>query len=42
MTGNGKSEQSGRFIPPQPNSTDNSSQNTDNVNTTTVYYKKVN
>ena len=40
MTGNGKSEQPGRFIPPQLKSTDNSSQDTDNVNTTTVYYDK--
>ena len=40
MAGNGASEPSGRFIPPQPNSTDNSSQDTDNSNTTTVYYEK--
>ena len=40
MAGNGASESSGRFIPPQPNSTDNSSQDTDNLNTTTVYYEK--
>ena len=40
MTGNGKNEQSGRFIPPQPNSTNNSSQDTYNMNTTTVYYEK--
>ena len=40
MAGNGASEPSGRFIPPQPNSTDNSSQDTDNLNTTTVYYEK--
>ena len=36
MTG----EPSGRFLPPQSNSTDNSSQGTDNSNTTTVYYEK--
>ena len=30
MAGNGASEPSGRFIPPQPNSMDNSSQDTDN------------
>ena len=40
MAGNGASEPSGRFIPPQPNSTDNSSQDTDNSNTKTVYYEK--
>ena len=40
MAGDGASESSGRFIPPQPNSTDNSSQDTDNSNTTTVYYEK--
>ena len=40
MAGNGASEPFGRFIPPQPNSTYNSSQDTDNSNTTTVYYKK--
>ena len=40
MAGNGASEPSGRFIPLQPNSTDNSSQDTDNSNTTTVYYEK--
>ena len=40
MVGNGASEPSGRFIPPQPNNTDNSSQDTDNSNTTTVYYEK--
>ena len=28
------------YIPPQPNSTDNSSQNADNSDTTTVYYEK--
>ena len=38
MAGNGASEPSGRFIPPQPNSTNNSSQDTDNLNTT-VYYE---
>ena len=40
MAGNGTSELSGRFIPPQPNSSDNSLQDTDNSNTTTVYYEK--
>ena len=40
MAGNGASEPSGRFIPPQLNSTDNSSQDTDNSNTTAVYYEK--
>ena len=40
MAGNGASEPSGRFIPLQPNSTDNSSQDTDNSNMTTVYYEK--
>ena len=40
ITGKGAREPSGRFIPPQPNSTDNSSQNTDSSNTTTVYYEK--
>ena len=40
MAGSGASGPSGRFIPPQPNSTDNSSQDTDNSNTTTVYYEK--
>ena len=40
MAGNGASELSGRFIPPQPNSSNNSLQDTDNSNTTTVYYEK--
>ena len=42
MVGNGASEPSGRFIPlqPQPASTDNSCQDTDNSNMTTVYYEK--
>ena len=40
VPGNGASEPTGRFIPPQPNSTDNSSQDTDNLNTTAVYYEK--
>ena len=40
MAGNGASKPSGRFIPLQPNSTNNSSQDTDNSNTTTVYYEK--
>ena len=40
MAGNGAIEPSGRFIPPQPKSTDNSSQDTDNLNTATVYYEK--
>ena len=42
MAGNGASETSGRFIPPQPQpaSTDNSCQDTDNSNMTTVYYEK--
>ena len=40
MAGNGASKPSGGFIPPQPNSTDNSSQDTDNSNTKTVYYEK--
>ena len=42
MAGKGAGEPSGRFIPPQPQpaSMDNSSQDTDNSNTTTVYYEK--
>ena len=40
IAGKGPNEPSGRFIPPQPKSTDNSSQDTDNSNTTTVYYEK--
>ena len=42
MVGNGTSKPSGRFISlqPQPSSTDNSCQDTDNSNTTTVYYEK--
>ena len=42
MVGNGASKPSGRFIPlpPQLSSTDNSCQDTDNSNTTTVYYEK--
>ena len=42
MAGNGASKPSSRFIPlqPQPSSTDNSCQDTDNSNTTTVYHKK--
>ena len=42
MAGNGASKLSGRFIPlqPQPSSTDNSCQDTDSSNTTTVYYEK--
>ena len=40
IAGKGPSEPSGRFIPPQPNSTDNSSQDIDNSSTTTVYYEK--
>ena len=42
MAGNGASKLSGRFIPLQPqlSSTDNSCQNTDNSNTTTVYHEK--
>ena len=40
MAANAASELSGKFIPPQPNSSDNSSQDTDNSNTTTVYYEK--
>ena len=39
MAGNDASKLSGRFIPPQPNGTNNSSQDTDNSNTTTVYYE---
>ena len=42
IAGIGPSEPSGRFIPPQPNNTDSSSQDTDNSNTTTVYYREVN
>ena len=40
IAGKGASEPSGRFIPPQPNSTNNSPQDTDNSSTTTVYYEK--
>ena len=42
MVGNGASKPSGRCIPlqPQPSSTDNSCQDTDNSNMTTVYYEK--
>ena len=37
---NGSNKPSGRFIPPQPNNTGSSSQQMDNLNTTTVYYEK--
>ena len=42
MAGNGASKPSGRFIPlqPQPSSTDNSCQDTDNSKMTTVYHEK--
>ena len=40
IAGKGPGEPSGRFIPPKLNSTDNSSQDTDNLSTTTVYYDK--
>ena len=42
MVGKGASKPSGRFIPlqPHPSSTDNSCQDTDNSNTTTVYHEK--
>ena len=42
MAGNGANKLSGRFIPvqPQPSSTDNSCQDTDKSNTTTVYHDK--
>ena len=40
VAGNSSKEPSGRFVPPQPNNTGSSSQDTDNSNTTTVYYEK--
>ena len=39
IAGNGPSEPSSRFVPPQSNNTNSSSQDTDSLNTTTVYYK---
>ena len=42
VAGNGPNEPSGRFVPPQPNNTGSSLQETDNSNTTTVYYEKSN
>ena len=42
VVGNGSNEPSGRFVPPQPSNTGSSSQEMDNSNTTTVYYKKSN
>ena len=38
VAGNGLNGPSDRFVPPQPNVTGSSSQETDNSNTTTVYY----
>ena len=40
VAGNGSNKPSSRFVPPQPNNTDSSSQEMDNLNTTTVYYEK--
>ena len=40
VAGNSLNEPSGRFVPPQPNNTGSSSQEMDNLNTTTVYYEK--
>ena len=40
VTGNSSNKPSGRFVAPQPNNTGSSSQETDNSNTTTVYYEK--
>ena len=40
VAGNGSSKPSGRFVPPQPNNTGSSSQEMDNLNTTTVYYEE--
>ena len=37
---NSSNKPSGRFVPPQPNNTGSSSQETDNSNMTTVYYEK--
>ena len=42
VAGTGSNKPSGRFVPPQPNNTGSSSQETDNSNTTTVYYEKLN
>ena len=42
VAANGPNEPSGRFVPPQPDNTGSSSQETDNSNTTTVYYEKSN
>ena len=42
VAGNSSNEPSRRFVPPQPNNTGRSSQETDNSNTTTVYYEKSN
>ena len=39
IAGNGPNVPSSRFVPPQPNNTGSSSQDTDNLNTTTVYYE---
>ena len=40
VAGNSSKEPSGRFVPPQPNNMGSSSQETDNLNTTTVYYER--
>ena len=42
VAGNGSNEPSSRFVPPQPNITGGSSQETDYLNTATVYYEKSN
>ena len=40
IAGNSPSEPSRRFVPPQSNNTNSSSQDTDSLNTTMVYYEK--
>ena len=42
MAGNSLKKASSRFVSPQPNVTGSSLQETDNSNTTTVYYEKSN